>query len=121
MRLWRRFAAGRPAASQGGSQIADACDEKAKKDGEDAQTHDWAEGHVLLALVVVVGLREETLYKDGRWELCVAHLTDGVAELPRKKPSFPRCSMTVCEAGSGLRQHPRSRQRTNNEMVSFLQ
>ena len=79
------------------------------------------QGHGLLALDVVDGLHEETLYKDGRSELCCAHLADGMAELPRKKPCFLRCSMTVFEAGSGLRQHPRSRQRTNNEMVSFLQ
>jgi hypothetical protein len=46
------------------------------------------QGHALLALVVVVGLREETLYKDGRSELCVAYLADGVAELPRKNPVF---------------------------------
>ena len=38
------------------------------------------QGHVPLAMGVVVGLREETVYKEGRSELCCAHLADGMAE-----------------------------------------
>ena len=44
------------------------------------------QGHGLLALVVVVGLREETLYKEGRSKLCCAHLADGMAVLPCMNP-----------------------------------
>ena len=44
--------------------------------------------HVTLALVVVDGLREETVYKKGRPELCCAHLEDGMAVLPCKNPVF---------------------------------
>ena len=46
------------------------------------------QGHGLLAPVVVLGLCEEIVYKEGRLELCCAHLADGMAELPRFKPCF---------------------------------
>ena len=42
----------------------------------------------LLAQVVVLGLCEEIVYKEGRLELCCAHLADGMAALPRFKPCF---------------------------------
>ena len=46
------------------------------------------QGHGLLAQVVVLGLCEEIVYKEGRLELCCAHLADGMADLPRFKPCF---------------------------------
>ena len=61
-----------------------------------------AAGARTAAQVVVLGLCEEIVYKVGRSELCCAHLADGMAELPRFKPCFLRCSKTVFEAGSGL-------------------
>jgi hypothetical protein len=39
--------------------------------------------HKTFALEVADGLREETVYKEGRQELCCGHLADGMAELAR--------------------------------------
>ena len=61
------------------------------------------QGHGLLALEVVDGLHEETLYKDGRPEAmrCPPGGRNG-RDASVRTCFFLRCSMTVFDAGSGL-------------------
>ena len=59
-------------------------------------------GHGLLAPVVVLGLCEEIVYKEGRLELCVPTWRTEWPSCLGLNPVFPRCSKTVFEAGPGL-------------------
>ena len=60
------------------------------------------QGHGLLAQVVVLGLCEEIVYKEGRLELCRATWRTEWPSCLGLNPVFPRCSKTVFEAGPGL-------------------
>ena len=60
------------------------------------------QGHGLLAQVVVLGLCEEIVYKEGRLELCCPTWRTEWPSCLGLNPVFPRCSKTVFEAGPGL-------------------
>ena len=60
------------------------------------------QGRGLLALDVVDGLHEETLYKDGRPEAMRCPPGGRNGRDASVRTCFLRCSMTVFDAGSGL-------------------
>ena len=83
-----KIAAGHPVASQGGSQSADACDEKSLEGWRGYANTSWGSRDTDCSLRLLSSVYVRKSSKEGRLELCCAHLADGMAELPRFKPCF---------------------------------